>query len=162
MSSFLKSPLRIRKQEGGHQLARPLDSEVARLDNLIELVVFTRRGSFTADPDFGFEYWNHEFSNVHVREFNNGQEGGAMEASKKLCEDSIRDSLAAYEPSFRQVDVVMELTAVSSKDQSRKKSLSKYEVRVRVDGLLGDGLGTARMYSKTVRFLMEPTAQIMK
>ena len=161
MPSFIKSPLQIRRQEGSCLLARPLDDVVARLDNLIELVVFTRKGSFTADPDFGFDYWNHEFSNVHFREFNNGQ-GGTMEASKQDCEDSIRNSLAAYEPAFRQVDVVMELSDVSSKDQARRKTLSKYEVRVRVDGLLSDGLGTARMYSKTVRFLMEPTAKLMK
>ena len=41
------------------------------IDRLLELIVFTPKGSFSADPEFGFEYWNHEFSNLDVREFNN-------------------------------------------------------------------------------------------
>ena len=159
MALFFATPLKIRSLFGIRRLDRPLEDEVARLDNLIELVVFTPRGSFTADPDFGFEYWNHEYTNVHLREFNNGQASLSEDVTRQACEDSIRNSLAAYEPSLKQVDVAMELSILSRAAQSRRKTQSKYEVRVRVAGLLDAGLGTTRRYSKTVRFLMEPTVK---
>lgn len=159
MALFFATPLKIRSLFGIRRLDRPLEDEVARLDNLIELIVFTPRGSFTADPDFGFEYWNHEYTNVHLREFNNGQVSLSADVTRQSCEDSIRNSLAAYEPSLKQVDVSMELSILSRAAQSRRKTQSKYEVRVRVAGLLDAGLGTTRRYSKTVRFLMEPTVK---
>ena len=161
MISFLKTPLNILSLAGIRRLERTFEDEVERLDNLIELVVFTPRGSFTADPDFGSEYWNHEYTNVHLREFNNGQTDLSSEVTRQACEESIRNSLATYEPSLKQVDVAMELSVLTKREQSRRKTQSKYEVKVRVAGLLDAGLGTTRRYSKTVRFLMEPTVKKM-
>lgn len=158
---YTKVPLKIQNNEGERSIDRPLMDYVARLDNLVELVVFTPRGSFAADPDFGFEYWNHEYSNVHFREFNNGQKTLSTEVTKQVCIDSVRNSLATYEPSLKHVDVMMELSALSSEEQARRKTKSKYEVVVQVKGDLDNGLGTIRTYSKTIRFLMEPTAKKM-
>ena len=159
MTSYIETPLLIHSLLGIRRLDRSLDGDVARLDNLIELVVFTPRGSFSADPDFGFEYWNHEFTNVHLREFNNGQTSLSTEVTRQACEESIRTRLAAYEPSLKQVEVEMELSALTRKEQSYRRTQSKYEVTVHVTGLLDGGLGTTQRYSKTVRFLMEPTVK---
>lgn len=134
------------------------------LDNLVELIVFTPRGSFNGDPDFGFEYWNHEYANVHYREFNNEQtrlsSGGLYnEITKKECQESIRQSLSTYAPQLKQVLVSMELNSAEAEKQRKKKVPSKYVVKITVEGIIDDGLGTTCKYEKNVMFLMEPTAK---
>ena len=63
--SFISTPLVFR--HSGASILRDINDRITMLDNLVELVVFTPRGSFTADPDFGFEYWNHEYSRMRSR-----------------------------------------------------------------------------------------------
>ena len=67
--SFIPIPLEYQSPSPELLIIRNQGSEVEQLDNLIELIVFTPRGSFLADPDFGFEYWNHEYSNIQYRAF---------------------------------------------------------------------------------------------
>ncbi len=157
--SFISTP--VSYIEPSLRLVRNIEDHITKLDNLVELIVFTPRGSFAADPDFGFEYWNHEFSNVHYREFNvnQGAQGGVLqnEVTKKECEDSIRQSLATYEPMLKDVSVNIVLNSALEKGNHRKKMPSKYELNVVVDGNLDDGLGTRRRYRKVVVFLVEPT-----
>ena len=143
---------------------RDIEDRILMLDNLVELIVFTPRGDFEADPDFGFEYWNHEFSNVHYREFNASQSGivgGSLynEVTKKECEDSIRQSLASYEPMLKNVMVSIELDTASQRQKRKRRVASKYAVNVIVEGGIDDGLGTLRPYRKVVVFLVEPTVK---
>lgn len=146
-------------------MLRNIEDRLAMLDNLVELIVFTPRGSFEADPDFGFEYWNHEYSNVHYREFNTNQggllnQGGLKnEVTRKECEESIRISLATYEPMLKQVTVSIQLDSAMAKQRRKRRIASKYEVNVIVEGKLDDGLGTMRPYRKNVVFLVEPTVR---
>ena len=77
------------------EIKREIEDRTSMIDNLIELIVFTPRGSFPADADFGFEYWNNEYSNVNFRDFNNGQNGAFVnglynEITRKECQESIR------------------------------------------------------------------------
>jgi hypothetical protein len=160
--SFISTPLNY--VEPSLCLERNIEDRVTMLDNLVELIVFTPRGSFVGDPDFGFEYWNHEFSNVHYREFNINQTGrtaGTLqnEVTKKECEDSIRNSLATYEPMLKNVNVSIVLDSAAGKMGRRKKTPSKYELNVVVEGNFDDGLGTKRPYRKVVVFLVEPTVK---
>ena len=160
--SFISTPLSY--QEPSLCLDRNIANRIGMLDNLVELIVFTPRGSFVADPDFGFEYWNHEYANVHYREFNISQTGKIAnglynEVTKKECEDSIRTSLATYEPMLKNVIVSIELDTTEGKNMRRKKVASKYEVNVVVEGRLDDGLGTVVPYRKVVVFLIEPTVK---
>ena len=109
---FISTPLEF--IDSGTKLQRDIEDRVHMLDNLVELIVFTPRGDFEADPDFGFEDWNPEFSNLQYREFNASQGGkvaGSLynEVTKKECEDSIRQSLATYEPGLKNVRVSIEL-----------------------------------------------------
>ena len=145
-------------------MLRNIEDRISMLDNLVELIVFTPRGSFEADPDFGFEYWNHEFSNVHYREFNANQTGfstGGLknEVTKKECEESIRVSLNTYEPMLKNVTVSIEMDSAVHKQRRKRRIASKYEVNVVVDGKLDDGLGTLCPYHKSVVFLVEPTVR---
>ena len=160
--SFISTPLVF--QQNGASILRDIDDHIRMLDNLVELIVFTPRGSFAADPDFGFEYWNHEYSNVHYREFNNSQlgkltKGLQNEVTKKECEDSIMNSLATYEPMLKNVTVSIVLDTAENMQVRRKKTASKYEVNVVVEGQLDDGLGTLQPYRKSVVFLVEPTVK---
>ena len=126
--NFINTPLDY--EEPILQLKRSVGDQIIMLDNLVELIVFTPRGTFEADPDFGFEYWNHEYSNVHYREFNVSQTrhtaGGLRnEVTKKECEESIRINLAAYEPMLKNVTVNIALNSAENKQVSYRKALSK-------------------------------------
>lgn len=150
---FSKSP--ILEQESG-------DMEKS-IDNILDLIVFTPKGSFIADPDFGFEYWNHEFSNINVREFNNNYLGMVSnvktlnEISRKQCEISLKESILCYEPRLHQPEVKVELDINNKK--SRKSMPSKYEMKIMITGFLDDGLGIMRPYEKRISFMVEPIAK---
>lgn len=162
--SYINCPIAYKDSGAGKHIIRDINDDKEKLDNLVELIVFTPRGSFFADPDFGFEYWNHEYSNVHYREFNNGQTGMSAdglynEITKKECQDSILRSLADYAPYLKQANVSIELNSADIEHQLKKKVPSKYFVVITVSGYIDDGLGTTCLYKKNVIFLMEPTAK---
>lgn len=133
------------------------------IDSILDLIVFTPKGSFIADPDFGFEYWNHEFSNINVREFNNNYLGMVTnvrtlnDISRMQCEDSLKESILNYEPRLQQPVVRVELEINAKKN--RKSMPSKYEMRILITGSLDDGLGVTRPYEKKISFMVEPIAR---
>ena len=163
--AFIKTPLTYEDNTG--IIARSLEERVAMIDNFIELIVFSPKGSFIADDDFGFEYWNHEYSNVHFKSFNHGQNGTYSnglynEVTLKECKESIEKSLSIYEPQLKQVNVSIELGSIKTGNESNYKLLSKYEVTIIITGVLDDGLGTIAPYKKEISFLMEPTVKRIK
>ena len=163
--AFIKTPLSCEDNTG--IIARCLEERVAMIDNFIELIVFSPKGSFIADDDFGFEYWNHEYSNVHFKSFNHGQNGTYSnglynEVTLKECKESIEKSLCIYEPQLKQVNVSIELGSIKKGNESNHKLLSKYEVTIIIIGVLDDGLGTIVPYKKEISFLMEPTVKRIK
>lgn len=133
------------------------------IGTLLDLIVFTPRGSFPADPEFGFEYWNHEFSNINVREFNNSYMGMMADAqtvneiSRRQCEASLRESILTYEPRLLNPEVRIELEM--NVRPRKRKSQSKYEMRILISGSIDDGLGIARPYEKRISFMVEPVAK---
>ena len=52
---FSSTPLSFDNSDTGIKIVRDMDDHISMLDNLVELIVFTPRGSFIGDPDFGFE-----------------------------------------------------------------------------------------------------------
>lgn len=162
---FVTTPVDFIKNNSSVILDRVIDDKVVMLDNLVELIVFTPRGSFAADPDFGFEYWNHEYSNIHYRDFNNNHTGVGYyglynDITRKECQESIKKSLETYEPDLKNIDVSIELNSIEENKQNKtKKVFSKYEVSVRVTGFIDDGIGTVKKYEKKVMFFMEPTVK---
>lgn len=144
-----------------------LEKENGELENcinsILDLIVFTPKGTFIADPEFGFEYWNHEFSNINVREFNNSYMGLMADSqllndvSRKQCELSLKESIIEYEPRLINPDVKIELEI---NDLIREnKSQSKYEMRIMISGSIDDGLGIARPFEKRISFMVEPIAK---
>lgn len=162
--SFIGTPLAYQSPSSELRIKRNLQSEVEVLDNLMELIAFTPRGSFLADPDFGFEYWNHEYSNIQYRTFNSGQGGmlgdkTSQGVTKLECQESIRQSLLTYAPQLTKVEVAVELNAAQySERQHKRKVHSKHVVSIVVEGDLDNGIGTTR-YKKRIEFLMEPSAK---
>ncbi|MBQ5741246.1 MAG: hypothetical protein IIV53_05280 [Bacteroidaceae bacterium] len=163
--TFVNTPIQFINNELSVSFKREIDDVTLMLDNLVELIVFTPKGSFSADPDFGFEYWNHEYSNIHYRDFNNnytgmGGYGLYNDVTRKECQESIKKSLETYEPQLKHIDVFIELNSIDeNKQNSSKKVFSKYEVSVRVMGVIDDGLGMVKEYEKRVTFFMEPTVK---
>lgn len=144
-------------------LDRPLKNRVAMIDNFIDMLVFTPRGTFAADPDFGFEYWDHEYANVVLRDFNNGQStltnsNIGSDVTRLECQKSIKDGLEMYEPSLKDVDVAIELNA-SDEKLHRRRMTSKYRVDIIVTGMLEGDMGNRIPYRRVVSFLVEPTAK---
>ena len=146
MNNFISTPLSfIEKEPGsGIELGRDLDSQVKMLDNLVELIVFTPRGSFAADPDFGFEYWNHGMSSI-----DNYQEIIEIE-----CQESLRNGLLSYAPQLKNIS--FESKDASSDGQQRRKVQSKHRVTFFIKGDIENGIGTSP-YEKKVYFFIEPT-----
>lgn len=160
--AFIKTPISYKSNSA--IIARSIDERIAMIDNFIELIVFSPKGSFVADDDFGFEYWNHEYSNVHFLSFNHGQNGNYSnglynEVTLKECKESIEQSLNVYEPQLKYVNVSIELGSIKTGGNMSHKLLSKYEVTIGISGMLDDGLGTLVPYRKDVSFLMEPTVK---
>lgn len=165
--NFSSTPIKFVDTENGIHLVRDVEERISMLDNLVELIIFTPRGSFESDPDFGFEYWNHEFSNVNYRGFNNdyyrsSDEGQYNEITKKECQDGVRQSLAGYAPQLKNVNVSVEMNVVGVEKQMNRKVLSKYMISVTVEGDIDYGLGTTVAYRKDIQFMIEPTAKKYK
>lgn len=162
--SFISIPFAYLNPSTELVIKRRQGSEVEQLDNLIELIAYTPRGSFLADPDFGFEYWNHEYSNIQYRTFNSGQGGllagtASQEVTKLECQESIRQSLLTYAPQLTKVEVAVELKAADySERPGKRKVQSKHVIIIVVEGELDNGIGTSR-YKKRIEFLIEPSAK---
>lgn len=161
MIDYISIPLEI-ETDGLRQVGWLRGDVEQSIDSILDLMVFTPRGGFKGDPEFGFEYWNHEFVNVNVREFNNSYLGltgmsdkSINEVSRKECEASLKESILAYEPRLLDPEVRIELN-VNEKSRVGRR-LSKYEMRILISGSIDDGLGVARPYEKRISFMIEPT-----
>lgn len=163
--NYISTPLALEENTGhGLTFCRDIEDRVKMIDNMVDLIVFTPRGSFHADPDFGFEYWNHEYSNVQSREFNNGHGGMTYnglydEVTRQECEDSVRNSLSEYLPFLHDVNVRLTVNPIEETYVSGRRVNSKYVVILVVKGMFNDGIKNDHPYRKDVQFLMEPTVK---
>ena len=112
---YINTPIEFKSSESSVVIKRELGDKIKMLDNLVELIVFTPKGSFSADPDFGFEYWNHEYSNIRYKRFGNDYAGMDSyglhnDVTRRECQDSIKSSLETYEPELKHVNVSIELS----------------------------------------------------
>jgi len=159
--NYISTPIDFDDNQLSIQPKRDLKSLRTMLDNLIELIAYTPRGSCSADPEFGFEYWNYEYVNIQYNTFNNGQistlaEGAHREITKNECQESIKRNLSIYAPQLKNVNVSVELIPAGIKQQHTKKVKSKHLVSIFVIGDIDNGI-CEEPYNKEVVFLMEPT-----
>ena len=119
----ISTPLDYSKTHPQVIVKRNLKTEEAIIDNLLDLIVFTPKGSFLADPEFGFEYWGQEYSNPQYSDFNSGSnriDGKVSQTvTKDECEASIKQSLGTYAPQLINVKVTVELNPAPVNNNKR-------------------------------------------
>ncbi|MFH1119809.1 MAG: GPW/gp25 family protein [Bacteroidota bacterium] len=71
----------------------------ASIDDFIDLLVFTHPGECKFAYDFGFSFWETEFSNLTVERFNNS------EYPRKRYEENLKETIQKYEPNLTDVKV---------------------------------------------------------
>lgn len=159
---YLSTPLAYRDSGSSLTVNRYPKNIKAVIDDLVDLIIFTPKGSFPADPDFGFEYWNHEYSNINYKNFNNGQaitatDGSRHEITKAECQDSIRNSLSVYAPQLTNININMELSSTYEECYGKDDIKSKHTARIVIEGDIENELGTTIKYKREVVFYTEPT-----
>lgn len=159
---YIDTPISILNSEPSLAINRDLKDLKSMIDNLVDLIIFTPKGSFLADPDFGFEYWNHEYANINYKNFNNGQaitatDGSRHEITKAECQDSIRNSLSVYIQSLKNINISMELSSATENGYETDEIKPKHTARIIVEGSIENELGTFIPYKKEVVFFTEPT-----
>lgn len=165
--NYISTPIAFQRtdNEKGVIITRDIEERITMMDRLVELIVFTARGSFNADPDFGLEYWNHEYSNVSDSQFNNNirYDEYHNEGLKERCEKSIAQSIIAYAPEklkLSDVRVTMNLMDDIVHQRNRPKRYSHHQGVIQVTANFDDGMGTKFRYnSKELFFMTEPMAR---
>lgn len=163
--NYIATPLTFRRNDHGVTIERDIDNRITMMDNLVDLIAFTARGSFNGDPDFGLEYWNHEYANLSDTQFNNkntGLEKDQEQSLRQRCEDSIRQSIVAYAPErlhLNNVNVEMNLRDEDTHQNSHRRIYSHHEVVIAVTAKLDNGMGTTCDYEREVSFMVEPMAR---
>lgn len=161
---YISTPLSFHRSGSCVSIERSINERIAMMDNLVELIVFTPRGNFNADPDFGLEYWNHEYANMSDTQFNNniGRDDYSKLSIKEQCEANIAESIKAYAPDklkIRDIYVSMNMKDNESNLYRRKSSYSHHEVVIFISAKLDDGMGTTCDYAREVSFMVEPTVK---
>ncbi|MDE6279883.1 MAG: hypothetical protein K2M05_07900 [Paramuribaculum sp.] len=158
---FISTPISFVSSDSILSPDRQIDDPIAMMDNLIELIALTPKGTFNADPDFGFEYWDPVFADVSALQFNSatGLDEYSRQGVKERCEAGIADCIATYAPICLKVrDVVVEMNLKDDKVRliGPRKIYSHREVEVTVSAKIDDGMGTVRDYFREITFMMEP------
>lgn len=140
---------------------RSINDSIAMLDNLIEMIALTPKGSFNADPDFGFEYWDPVFADVSAMQYNTatGLDEYSRQGIKERCEAGIAECVMAYAPAslrVSDVNVVMNLKDDKVRIIGSRKVYFHREVELSVSAKIDDGMGTMRDYAREITFMMEP------
>ena len=81
--NYSSSPIQfVSDEQFGLQIARPLTNVSAVIDNWIDTVVFTSIRRFKADEEFGFSFWDNEFIEMKLVEFNQGADYKIVKKSR--------------------------------------------------------------------------------
>lgn len=155
---YISIPISFQPSEQGFnaRVERNIQECITMMDNLVELIVFTPRGSFNADPDFGFEYWNYEFINVSGKDFNTnvGLDEYSQQSAKERCETSIAENILAYVPEKLGISNV--IVDMSMQDYKHKGVDLCRKVVIDVSAKFNGGTGTECNYNHKISFMVEP------
>jgi len=159
--NFISTPIKLLPSDGGLTFSRPFEDPVDMMDNLVDMIVLTPKGSFNADPDFGFEYWDPVYADVSPLQYNAnpGNNEYSRQYVKEKCERGIVECIVNYAPVCLKVsDVFVEMSLRDDKVRQigSRKVYSHREVAVTVSAKIDDGMGTVRDYHREITFMMEP------
>ena len=158
---YTSAPLSFLPSGRSIKIERTIKERITMMDNLVELVVFTPRGSFHADPDFGLEYWNYEYANFSDTQFNNniGLDEYSQQSAKERCEASIAESIMAYAPDKLKIREIHVTMCMEDNETTRKGEWSHHKVGICITAKIDDGLGTTFDYDRSISFMVEPTVK---
>ena len=156
--NYISAPVKLMGSDKGVAILRDINEQRAMMDNLVDLAVFTPKGSFNADPDFGLEYWNEEYGNISDSQFNNNTQRDeyTLLSTKEQCEAGIAQNIIDYAPEQLKIRNVYVNMSMSDGDDVLN-SPSRHKVVIFVSAKLDDGLGTTSDYVREVSFMVEPT-----
>lgn len=153
-------PIKINDQ---FKLQKDIEQIKSSIDAFLELIIFTPRGGFRADYDFGFEFWNNEFQNILIEDFNQSLNESTLvsrrgdSTSKTQCVRSLKKTIETYETRLKNVRIEMNLQAASDSRSRSKRNIynSKYEVEIVIEGEIQLQY-TTEQYYKRILFTVGP------
>lgn len=159
---FYKTPLKI--DDENLAIAQELKSVKSSIDAFLELLVFTPKGGFKPDYDFGFEFWSNEFQNFVIKNFNNRTSDTNLvnnkgeNTGKESCEKGLKKSIETYEPRLKnvRVDLQIEQNNVIKKNDRFKTNDIKYDVYIKIMGEMILSNLTSKDYEKDIQFSVGP------
>ena len=160
---FYKTPVHI---EDNLSFQRESESIRESIDTFLELLIFTPRGGFKADYDFGFEFWSNEFQNIVIEDFNQHINESVLvnrrgdSTDQRNCIRNLKKAIEMYEPRLQNVKIEMNL---KQKDNTQKSYLrnevedhTKYDVFLTIRGDIYLGMGNTEGFMKQVTFAVGP------
>lgn len=114
------------------------------IDEFLDLLIFTHPSECVFFHDFGFMFWDYQFNNISIEQFNNS------EHPRKEFEANLVNAINTYETRLDNVNVEMFLT-----DQDSASSLNKsvYSIVIKVSGRTKSV--PAESYYRTIVFSSE-------
>jgi hypothetical protein len=133
-----------KKQTHFDPVFQKVDKVKESIDEFIDLLVFTHPGECVFFHDFGFAFWESQFSNISIEHLNNS------EYPKKEFEESLQRSISRYETRLEDVNVEVLLT---NQDISPLVKKNTFSVVVSVTGKTKTFPGEP--YHRTIIFASE-------
>lgn len=125
-----------------------IDDVTESIDQFIDLLVFTHHGECRFQHDFGFSFWDNEFSNISIQDFN------TREKPKKDFEDDLKNVIETFETRLKNVQVEILL---SEEDAHVQKSKIKFMVLISITGKIK--AIQSKPYKKQIVFSVGPVAK---
>jgi hypothetical protein len=146
---FQRIELSKNKKRTRFQLNFPrVVDEKTSIDQFLELIVFTHPGECKFAYDFGFSFWETEFSNISVDSFNSN------ENPRKKFEENLKKTIVNFEPRLDNIKVDIHL---SQSETVIHKMKIKYLVTIKIQAVI-KGI-QPKPYQKTIAFSMGPVVK---
>ncbi len=164
MMKFISVPIKFIQSDIGLECERPIENFGKIIDNLVEMIALTPKGTFTADPDFGFEFWDPLYGDIDNYMLNTNPDKIEIRRhrSKELCEREFIECIINYAPpSIKFYEISAEISCKNDKIQLRDsgKFFSYREVTIAISAKIDGGMGTQQDYYHEVSFMMEPISR---
>ena len=145
-------------------IAQEASSVRESIDSFLELVVFTPKGSFKPDSDFGFEFWSNEFQNFVIKNFNSRTSDANLlnnrgeKTNKEACEKGLKKCIELYETRLKNVRIEMNLDQNDVGKQGHNTGINeiKYDVHLKISGEMAIDQFVSENYTKEIRFSVGP------
>jgi len=159
---YYKAPLQLNEKIGLLHVTKSIRESI---DAFLELIIFTPKGGFKADYDFGFEFWSNEFQNLMVEDFNQhinetelvNRKGDYT--NRKNCLRELKKTIEFYEPRLDSVKIDLNLrqkNQIKNNLENKDEDQTKYDVVIVIRGEIHTINNTKENYLKQIVFTVGP------